>query len=736
MDSRSMWKMQPPHKLFSPAMSFMNRTCVLLAWLVFVSLQYLQAKENTISSVEAQDGWILLFDGESFFGLSQEGGAAWSIAGGTLIAGGTDNSYLRTNSPFVDFVLKAEVRLPSTSSEGAIFVRTTNDGIPVDVGYRIELGDSDANWPPGSIARRFKSHAAPHIVPNQWHTIEVEAKGEELAVSIDGKRVAEGKDASARAGYIGFSVPKGSRAEFRNLKLKPINPVALFNGKDLTGWKAVSPEQSKKSGGMLNKLGKIFGGGKGKDAEWSVENGMIHGKQGPGQLETTAMYDDFVLQVEARLAPGKKKQDKATLYMRGAPGQLFSGYELGIDPTAGVIRGLASPRKPISTQGSVVQTIVARGRHFQIWVNGYPVTEFNDTRPEGASIKKDAKTTAGVISLPVLGESTYVDFRQMKLAVVPKTLGGTIGKPAPATPSPAPAVAAAPSPSAPAATAPAPTAMPPTGPNPQDEIRAKTASLMSQALKSSDPEEQMQLYDQIVRIDPANGAAAQGYKEAQQKLANQRAEAQKQQSEREKQEQAAGQKEALRDDSMQKAESAFLAGDLPAAQNYLSIAERVAPSNPAVQNLRRRIDAATSARSRITYLATSGGVLALAAIISFLVLNARKKHGYIEIISGIDKGKRFDLDKDVIRIGAVPQDGGTKNDIVVRDVERMISRFHCEVQSQDGKFYLVDRNSSNGTRLDKKPVVPGKPVRMKKGARIELAGTATLRFGLQRKKKS
>jgi predicted component of type VI protein secretion system len=105
-------------------------------------------------------------------------------------------------------------------------------------------------------------------------------------------------------------------------------------------------------------------------------------------------------------------------------------------------------------------------------------------------------------------------------------------------------------------------------------------------------------------------------------------------------------------------------------------------------------------------------------------------------VSGIEKGRRYNLDQEVVRIGAVAQDGSEKNDIIVRDVEHMISRFHCEIHNNNGKFYLLDCNSANGTQVDKKLVPPGEPQRLRRGARVDLAGTVTLDFGMERRRKN
>ena len=89
-------------------------------------------------------------------------------------------------------------------------------------------------------------------------------------------------------------------------------------------------------------------------------------------------------------------------------------------------------------------------------------------------------------------------------------------------------------------------------------------------------------------------------------------------------------------------------------------------------------------------------------------------------------------DQGVAHIGAVAADGGNKNEIVGRDLDRQISRFHCEIHKHNGKFYVIDSGSANGTRVDGNRAAAGKPLRLKSGARIDLAGTCVLRLLLEK----
>lgn len=670
-----------------------------------------------MSPGEVQDGWILLFDGETTFGLIQEG-PLFRVADGALTADGASPAYIRTTSPFSDFQLKLDFRSSNAGADAALFIRTARDAMPTENGYQIRLGDSDASWPAGSIVQRAKA-GGPRPAPNQWHTLEISAQGEHISVTIDHQKAADGRDASARSGFIGFKV-RGGRLEFRDVKLKPATTTALFNGSDLNGWKTGMDQAPPPKPGKIKKLLHMGGGSKQKESEWMVRDHAIHGEKGPGQLNSTAMYEDFVLQFETRSSPGKQH---GAIYLRGDADKMSSGYLVRLDEDNPGIIGpgvLASPRRKARLTNTTITTVAVSGRHIAVWVNGLAVTEFSDTRPEGGPAEKNAKIAAGIIALPVQSASATADFTQVRLNLVAKTLGGVIGKPAPAAPA---AVAAA-------------TPVVPITPQQQAVNQQKVGSLMAAAVMSKDPEEQRRYYSEVIKLDPGNIAAMQGLRDAQDKIDKKQQEEQQRSDEAARQQSEGASREAAKREALAKAQDAFYHRDLPTASSQLANAERVAPDDPEVKALRRQIDALRAKTARVRYFWMAGSVLVLGTGGALAFRKLRKKDGYLQIVSGLDNGKKYNLDREVVRIGAIAQDGGARNDIVVRDVEHMISRFHCEIHGQNGKFYLIDCNSANGTRVDKQRIPPGKPAQLKNGARVDLGGTVAFRFGLERRAKN
>jgi hypothetical protein len=706
------------------------------------------AADNIVTGQEAQDGWILLFDGKTTAGWAQEGNAKWKIANGVVSFDGSDSGVMRTRAAFTDFVLKLDYRA-SADPDASVFLRISADGKPQDSGYELRLGDSDSKWPAGSIAKVFKGDGK--LAANQWHTLEAEFNADKISVKIDGRKAGEGSDGKSKAGFISLSGNRGATVDFKNIRLKPTG-TRLFNGSDLTGWKSVGETPPPPKSGPLSGIEKMFKGkGKPKEAKWSVMDGAIHGTEGPGQLESQAAYDDFVLQIEVRVnSKNKGHHPKTAVVVRGDAGKLGTGYEVQVENevTTGAIAGLKLPHLVLGKDNEFfAETIAVRGRHFEIWINGNRVNEYDDTRAEGASTKKEARITGGPIALLAPDNESNLDFRNVKIEALPKALGGHPGAVAAAAPPPPLAVAAPPPSLPPAPAAPgAPTANAPGTPPPpiifqnpnqakDDAKQAQVSKLTQQALHTDDPAQQASIYENILTLDPSNLVASQGYRDAEQKIEQNKTQQQKAAEEQAKQSQEAAQKSATFDTSMKSGEAAFLAGDLAGAQSQLAIAQKADPQNPQLQNLQTRVNTAVQARQRITWLEFGGGAVVLLGAVGLLVMSLGKKEPYLEVEDGMDKGKRFGLDQEVTHIGAIPQDGEAKNEIVLRDTDRMISRFHCEIHRQGSKLFLIDVNSANGTFLDRRPIPPEKPVRLKKGSEVVLGGTCTLRVGFEKKKK-
>ena len=145
------------------------------------------------------------------------------------------------------------------------------------------------------------------------------------------------------------------------LGAEPLETVALFNGRDLTGWRPT-----------------------GSPDAWSVHHGMIESNgTGGGWLMTQAQYEDFVLTLRYKVAPGCN----SGLAIRCTPTKpAFSGMELQILDDCG---GPANRHASMSVYASIAPArnmsrpagqwndvqVTCRGRHLEVVWNGQKVQD-------------------------------------------------------------------------------------------------------------------------------------------------------------------------------------------------------------------------------------------------------------------------------------------------------------------------------------------------------------------------
>ena len=182
--------------------------------------------QTTANPKENQAGWITLFDGRSLSGWSPEQSAKWRVAAGVLIGDAGEDGWLRSSRQFENFLLKIEYR-DSPKGNSGIFLRATKEsnlGDPSNPAgsYELQINNEDEKWATGSIENFIQRLVPVNPAPNQWHSYDVEVRGDHLVATLDGTKVLDGRDSKFKVGYIGFQHHKDNKIEFRNIKVKPL----------------------------------------------------------------------------------------------------------------------------------------------------------------------------------------------------------------------------------------------------------------------------------------------------------------------------------------------------------------------------------------------------------------------------------------------------------------------------------------------------------------------------------
>jgi hypothetical protein len=404
---------------------------------------------NQLTPAQIAEGWINLFDGETLFGWQATSDANWKVENGEIRVSSGNQGWLMTTSDFADFALHVEFKAPATTNSG-VFLRTplepkdpTKDCIEVNIAPRdnpfptpslvgrIKTPPEDGGWLPkpefhGHLP--VKGDQMPDPWDGKWHELNVTLEGTSSIVVLDGVIMAAYYSeeeyygdlgaALVRRGYIGLQFREGE-ITFRNIRLMPLGLTPMLVGEALTGWRTDEQRDAKFTSRDIS-------GEAGTSFELQVTGG-------PGELETEAVYGDFVLQLDCFVDGDALNSG---VFFRSIPGEFANGYESQIhnavkdndpakpvDAGTGAIYRRTQARRVVSKDHEwFTKTIVATGPHIATWVNGYQVTDWTDDRAPDPNPRKGLRTDPGTISLQAHDPTTNFRFRNLRIVELPESL--------------------------------------------------------------------------------------------------------------------------------------------------------------------------------------------------------------------------------------------------------------------------------------------------------------------------
>lgn len=383
------------------------------------------------SGVWAQNnGWKNLFDGKTLKGWHQlNGKAKYEVVNGTIIGStvkGEPNSFLATDEEYGDFILEVDLKVGNMNS--GIQIRSLskpefNNGRVH--GYQVEIDPSDRSWSGGIYdeARRgwmyqteMNPAAKKAFRKDGWNHYRIEAIGPVFRTWVNDIPVACLVDDMTPKGFIALQVHAvkgegGESIQWKNIRIqtgaamkpRPLDlstPVAnytlntltpqeqaqgfqlLFNGRDLTGWRAVGKQTPPEQG-------------------WVVEEGVLHilpsDNTGTkyGDLISVNQYKAFELNFDFKLTEGANSGVKYFV------AETFQNSGLGLEYQ--ILDDVRHPDAKMGTEGNRTlaslydmipsnkvdprfqkkigewnqgKIIVYPNRLVQHWLNGFKVVEY------------------------------------------------------------------------------------------------------------------------------------------------------------------------------------------------------------------------------------------------------------------------------------------------------------------------------------------------------------------------
>jgi len=346
---------------------------------------------STIHAQDVAEGqWINLFDGESLYGWTPVGDGNWEVSDGVLSLTQGNSGFLATLAQFSDFDLSVTMRVTGMGTAGIAFRAPLS-------GYAQAQGGAAVNLVAGEDNAAFS-------------TVNIRALGKEVTAQVNDIDVPTA--VSNTKGHIAIQFhkydrfKKGPKLEIKEVKLRPLAMTSLFNGENLDGWNIIPDRKS------------VF----------SVNDGALNIKDGNGQIETTGVYRNFVLQLDIY---SNGDHLNSGVFFRTPPGVFWVGYEAQIrnqwtrddrskpvDFGTGGLYGLKPARKVVSNDREwFTMTVACCDNHYAVWVNGYQTADFTDTRPvsEDANGKNGYVSTAGTINLQGHDPTTDLSFKNIHI---------------------------------------------------------------------------------------------------------------------------------------------------------------------------------------------------------------------------------------------------------------------------------------------------------------------------------
>ncbi len=363
----------------------------------------------TASALEK--GFESLFDGKTLAGWTGATGAGgYVVQDGAIVCpkGGGGNLY--TEKQFSDFILRFEFKLEEGSNNG-VGIRAPLTGDAAYLGMEIQVLDESAaekgKWGKlrpeqyhGSIYDIAAARKGVLKPPGEWNIEEIYCVGRHVIVAVNKKVIVEANlnkitDTEKIAkhpgmlrdrGHIGF-LGHGDFVAYRNIRIKnmskpakdnspPEGFIALFNGKNLNGWKGLlappldnpakravlSPEHLKAAQEKADERMR---------AHWKVVNGTLEFDGKGDSLCTVRDYGDFEMLVDWKIL---EKGDSG-IYLRGSPQvQIWDPKQHGVG-SGGFFNNEKNPSKPTTVADKPVGEwnnfrIIMVGDKVHVFLNG------------------------------------------------------------------------------------------------------------------------------------------------------------------------------------------------------------------------------------------------------------------------------------------------------------------------------------------------------------------------------
>jgi hypothetical protein len=388
----------PAHEYFPFAPVQRRTTNTLMNTRLFLPL-LAAASLFAQSILAAEEGFVELFDGKTLNGwtLVNKTGRGYIVENGAIICPKDGGGNLFTEKEYSDFILQFEFKLQDGSNNG-LGIRAPLKGDAAYMGMELQILDDNAQKYAGKLRPEQYHGSIYDVIPaktgalkptGEWNQQEVRAEGRKIKVTLNGKVIVDADLNTVTnaekikkhpglfrdSGHIGF-LGHNEYVEFRNLRIKdlggkeqPDNKApqgfnALFNGRDLTGWKGLVEDPIKRAKMSPTELQeKQAKADQQMRDHWKIVDGALQYDGKGNSLCTAKDYKNFELLCDWKITA----HGDSGIYLRGTPQvQIWDPGHKGPNPNGLGSGGLYNNQKNPSGPLELADNPIGEWNRFRI----------------------------------------------------------------------------------------------------------------------------------------------------------------------------------------------------------------------------------------------------------------------------------------------------------------------------------------------------------------------------------
>lgn len=177
-------------------------------------------------------GWLTLIDGDKGLeNFDRVGDANWRAEGGVVVADKGKGGFLVSKADYKDFAIRAEFWAETDTNSGIFLRLSDRKTINADNAYEVNIWDirPDPTYGTGAIVN-FAAVPVPltNKAGGRWNTFEIEARGAQMTVRLNGLVTATLNHDKFRSGAFalqygpGVQGVTGGPIKWRNVQIKAL----------------------------------------------------------------------------------------------------------------------------------------------------------------------------------------------------------------------------------------------------------------------------------------------------------------------------------------------------------------------------------------------------------------------------------------------------------------------------------------------------------------------------------